>query len=691
MMEHSLQSGITYFQDQAYLDALIEFDCVLLESGEQAIILGWRGRSLSEMSYFHLDNQRHKLPEQYINTWISGNDARKWYGDCYREAKQSLDRALELEPDNAQLWQFLAEYYITQAGYHQGDQALRIQYEDSALKTIDRAIFFDPHNPALYKTKITFCERLYKYENGLESADNLVQLTPDDPEAWLKRGRLLNYLDRLEEALESYNHALTLTASDNSERLRRGYWGQGDALEKQGQWEKALESYDRALSYSGCIGAQRSHAEDLRHRLAIRDIERELESKPLDCCLWEVKAQRHFNYQDYDKAKLCYDRILELQPERADILQARSTVLLQLGETETAEADIEAALRLEPDNEEFWHQKGQVLSRQERFLEAIACYDRVLQVNPNHIDALYNSAQTLIPAKLTASMLEEQMMVALKRIDLLISLVPELSQTGYQPTSIVWYVRGLILIDLKRYEEARLSHLKANRLLRDSLEDPEEDKKVLESLQMAAGWYHWGHYLICNGYENYREAAAILERVLELEQGHNSALSFYAYALLNLERYEGAVEYYERALSIAPEEDKDWHNLAVAQNQLGRYEEAFSSYSRALTLKGEDFKILTNRARVLERLGRYEEAWADCDRSLALKPNYEGALYTKASILVKQGDIEGALANLKEYADLINSYRAYSLVYNYGQRLREAEEFAPLRHHPEFQTICNPL
>lgn len=85
MIEHFLQPGISYFQDQAYLDALIEFELALQQSGEQAIVLGWRGRTLSQMAYYHLDNQRQKLSAYSADTWITSTDPGTWYGHCHRE------------------------------------------------------------------------------------------------------------------------------------------------------------------------------------------------------------------------------------------------------------------------------------------------------------------------------------------------------------------------------------------------------------------------------------------------------------------------------------------------------------------------------------------------------------------------------------------------------------------------------
>uniref|UniRef100_B8HKF1 TPR repeat-containing protein n=1 Tax=Cyanothece sp. (strain PCC 7425 / ATCC 29141) TaxID=395961 RepID=B8HKF1_CYAP4 len=608
-----LREGIGWFEVKEYLEAFFAFDRALKLDPENVLLWGWQGRVLSQISYGHLDDRRDRLPAEYGNTWIAGTDPDTWWQTCHAQAQTCLDRALALAPANPQLWQFLTEFWLQQGYYHNRDEERQKQDYAAALKAIEQAILLDPDNPNLWKTRIEVCRKMWNKATGLESAERLVQLSPGDGAAWKTYAYFLYMMERYDSALESYDRVLSLILDPDTnseaeiEDLYFGiYLGRGRVLVALGQEEAALASYEQALQYQG-YGYLRTEVENLRHRICLRNLDRTIATNPADWEAWYAKAQQYAQQEDYQAAIPCYDRALAIQPNSPDILKERSFAHGWIGNVVAALADIEQALALQPDNLELWDQRGKILANTEQFGPAIDCYDRILSENPNQIDALYSRALAVVKGEFPAEVLVERMNSALENLDHLISIPPELSEGYSEAAAEVWYVRGLVLINLERYADALLSHRRANRWFRPSLENPEDDRASLDALQQAEGWYNWGHFLVCNGYENYREALTLLQRAIELDPSHAQALSFYAYSLLKLKRYKEAVDYYEQALAMQPADARDWHNLGTAHVQMGRYEEAIASFDRALTLSPDDPQTLRCRADVLHHLGPNEQ------------------------------------------------------------------------------------
>jgi tetratricopeptide (TPR) repeat protein len=688
-IEILLQRGIEFFRTQAYLDAFLSFDRAL-KLQDNALLWGWRGRALTQMSFGHLCDRLDQLPEQYGNSWMTEKDVSAWYELNHAESRECLERSLELTPENSDLWEFLTEYWLQQAYYHKSNHEKRDRAYADALTAIARAIELTPNAPRYHNTKISAIEKMYfsgclsspnqLLEEGLQSAEQVIALLPKDAQAWNTKARFLHRLKRNEAALRSYDRALQMTSdrelSENESLTRkRSYEGRGHILDELGRDREALESYEESLNYAG--GSSRRYQElanQIRERITLANINSAVETNPGDWEAWHDKAKQHVEREDYQAAIPCYDRILEIQPDRLDILKERGIAFSMVGKFGKAIADFDLALATQPNNLDLWYQKGKALLDGKQYEAAIAIYDHLLTLEPNH-PAIYDRGTALWEL--------DRFEAALDAWDRFLEH-PFLSA---QPEAkrLVWYHRSLVLINLDRYEDAYLSF---RRFSRKKTDDPEDDLASVESLQTAQSWFRWGQFLTCNGSDHYREAAPILKQAIALGLHEENCLSMCAYALLRSGQFTESIQYCEQALDLNPENAANWHNLALAQECLGNYEDAVASYDRALTLKPDDPQTLTLLGDVLRQVGRFQEAMAACDRALELKPNYTDAFYTKAVIFALQGDTNQALVNLREYVHLATTWEGTTIPSsNYSGILAEEPAFDSLRIHPEFQAF----
>ena len=56
-------------------------------------------------------------------------------------------------------------------------------------------------------------------------------------------------------------------------------------------------------------------------------------------------------------------------------------------------ANYEKTLEINPSYDSAWNNKGIALSRLKRYEDAIACYDKAIEIDKNHANAWYNKAK----------------------------------------------------------------------------------------------------------------------------------------------------------------------------------------------------------------------------------------------------------------------------------------------------------
>ena len=65
------------------------------------------------------------------------------------------------------------------------------------------------------------------------------------------------------------------------------------------------------------------------------------------------------------------------------------------GNYDDALAAYDKALEIDPNHVSAWNNKGIVLSKLKRFEESISCYDRAIELDPKYANAWYNKANAL--------------------------------------------------------------------------------------------------------------------------------------------------------------------------------------------------------------------------------------------------------------------------------------------------------
>jgi tetratricopeptide (TPR) repeat protein len=148
----------------------------------------------------------------------------------HEEALKTFDKAVQLKPDDAELWSNL------------GTVLMDIDRPDDAILTFKHVLELDPqHVDAAYRIGFLL-HRLGRLEEALCYLDLSEQLQPDHVPTLQVRGLSLRGLKRFDEALADSRRALTLDPT-NAETTNNI----GAIHESSGRQEEALQWYDKAI------------------------------------------------------------------------------------------------------------------------------------------------------------------------------------------------------------------------------------------------------------------------------------------------------------------------------------------------------------------------------------------------------------------------------------------------------------
>jgi uncharacterized protein len=188
--------------------------------------------------------------------------------------RRSLEKAVELEPENLEARSTLAGYYLNAPGVAGGSMR-KAREQIAAIVAIDpnrghllmagmhvgrkewleaeaafrRALEVEPHNAEVHYQMGRMYQDQEKWREASASFESAVAADPEHALSWYQLGRngALSG-DGLERALEALERYTERYAAAGDPAFRSGsWWRKGMVHEKLGQPEKAIDAYERAV------------------------------------------------------------------------------------------------------------------------------------------------------------------------------------------------------------------------------------------------------------------------------------------------------------------------------------------------------------------------------------------------------------------------------------------------------------
>jgi tetratricopeptide (TPR) repeat protein/tRNA A-37 threonylcarbamoyl transferase component Bud32 len=253
---------------------------------------------------------------------------------------------------------------------------------EEALVALNRAIELEPDNAEYYRQRADAYWHVGDLEAALADADWIVAHSGNDASNYLFRARLLRDYGELGQALRDQTHALALDPD-----YADAYHERGEIYLWQGAYEAALADLDRAIT----LDAGNAHHFVLRGIIkreasllpaAVADHLRAVSLDPGDAYF---RAELGISYQwagDFEKALVEYGEAIRLERESGWYYSLRGTLRRDLGDLDGSLADFNQAIRWEPEDAALY--AGRALTHREKGGPdaAVADLTRAIQMAP---------------------------------------------------------------------------------------------------------------------------------------------------------------------------------------------------------------------------------------------------------------------------------------------------------------------
>lgn len=160
-----------------------------------------------------------------------------------------------------------------------------------------------------------------------------------------------------------------------------------------GQLPWAANSFERALKLEAhftpaLLGQVRLAVAERKLDQAIKLVDSVVARTPKDLDAWLVLGDVHRLQANNDKAAAAYSQALQIQPENLTVLLRRATVLADAGKFAAAQADINGARKLNPNNPIVDYTQALLFFRLRKPQPALEAAQKVLRVAPDHMPSL---------------------------------------------------------------------------------------------------------------------------------------------------------------------------------------------------------------------------------------------------------------------------------------------------------------
>ncbi len=243
----------------------------------------------------------------------------------------------------------------------------------------------------------------------------------------------------------------------------------------------------------------------------------------------------------YDHALEWISRAIRREP-KTDYLTNLGTTLLNLGRREEALAVFDKAVQLKPNDADLWRNLGNALADMRYPADAILSFQHALKLDPRHWDAAYRA--------------------------------------------------GLLLHQLGRFEEA-LVYLN----MYDKM--PPDDGRTLQMRALAM--------FVLNRFE---EGLRDIKRAHALVPDNADVCNHIGVFLRRLMREEEALSWFDRAIKLRPDFLSAFHNKAFALTHMHRFDEAFAVYDELKTIDPDNTEADFYASLVRLLTGNFEAGWA---------------------------------------------------------------------------------
>ena len=452
----------------------------------------------------------------------------------------------------------------------------------------------------------------YKQKGDLKAAliqlKNAVEKSPEDGEARLQLGTLELEMNDIQSA-------------DKELRKARGLG----------------VTADRVLPLLGKVDARQGRFKEL-----LDDISAEQAAKSAP--LLAMRGDALLATGKLDEAKKSYDDALALNPNQGEALLGLASVATVQRDREQANHYLDEAVAKDPKNTTVWMARGAALRMQGKPDDALAAYEQVIKLKPDHYDAHIEKANVEIS--------RGQYQAAKADID---------AADKIQPSNLLTtYTRAVYEFSQGQYapaHDAALKVLKSAPEHMPSILLAGASELNLDSNQQAE--QHLRKYLESNPDNLYArkllaqvllktrqpaDAAATLAPALKDESQDAQLLALAGQSYLQTQDFAKASNYLQKAATLAPKAAAVRTSLGISKLAQGQEASGVSDLELAATLDPKSLESGMALVQTEMRLQHYDKALAAVQSMEKQQPDNPTVQNVKGTVYIIKGDRENARA-----------------------------------------------
>jgi len=282
---------------------------------------------------------------------------------------------------------------------------------------------------------------------------------------------------------------------------------------------------------------------------------------------------------------------------------------------------IDRLLEASPYNSDFWYKKGVILSFENKFLEAIKCFNKAISLNPGDVE-IY----------LDKSIAEEGLELMDEAVNSL-ETVLQMDTTNDE----AYYSLGMIALKEHNFIKAKQCFLKTITLNKEYTEVYFDLASCSEMLN------------------EYVDALNFIDKYLEKDPYNENAWYNRGVFLSALKRKEEAISSLDLALAINDYFPQAWFNKGILVAELGQLHLALECFYNSLKYDAYDENTVYNIANIYCDLNNIKSAIEFYTKTITINNEYLSAYLGRAQCYSSQGHFISALNDYQKAIDLSNS------------------------------------
>ena len=493
---------------------------------------------------------------------------------------------------------------------------------EKALEAYRQVLNVDPGQIELAVRVAALLTRDDDYPSAIDVLKDAVKVHPKAPEPYLELSFIYaKYLKKGDQAIEFANKAIALDPQkiDGYQRLFEIYLTAGDE-------KRALETLDRAAKMPnddptfwarlgrlyGSVILKPDAKPNPEQTARLNDVFEKAAAKGQDNAAVLKEVGDYFaSTQQIKEALPFYLRVLELQPDDANVREKLATGFVLTNQRARAVETLEAIIQEHPEKYQSYEllaqlhdDEGRALVRANQtdpanaeFKKAAQNYEQSLLINPNHAATYLRLAELLL--------------VPLKQSERAVSVLTE-GRRRYPDAPEFAYYLAIALRESKKAKDAVIMFEEALNEAQNAEADFLKPRFYVEygAAAQEAGLYD--------------KAAELFHKAIAMDPA-NAAEPYnylgYMWAEQNshLDEAEDAIK---RALQLDPENGAYLDSMAWVEYRQGKYDQALENLKRAIeNLPREDSVVFEHLGDVYLKLNRVSQALESWQKAETLDPS----------------------------------------------------------------------